>query len=82
MSILRKNNGTPRPVLQGAIGLGFFMVGSIVGGYLVGSYLDSRFGTTPWLMLVLVFMGIASGFLEFYRVVKRIQEEEEKTRKP
>ena len=82
MGILGKSNGTPRPSLQRAIGLGFFMVGSIVGGYLVGSYLDSRFGTGPWLMLTLVFMGIASGFMEFHRVVKRIQEEEEESKKP
>lgn len=82
MGILGKSNGTPRPVLHRALGLGFFMVGSIVGGYLVGSYLDSRFDTSPWLMLALVFMGIASGFLEFYRVAKKIQEEEEKIRRP
>ena len=81
LGILGGTNGTPRPALQRAIGLGFFMVGSIVGGYLVGSYLDSRFGTAPWLMLVLLFMGIISGFLEFYRVTKKIQEESNKAEK-
>lgn len=54
------------------------MVGSIVGGYFVGSYLDSRLGTAPWLMLTLLLMGIIAGFLEFYTVVKKIQEEEDK----
>ena len=53
----------------------------MVGGYLVGSYLDSRFGTAPRLMLIFLFLGIASGFLEFYRVAKKLQEEEEKVRK-
>lgn len=81
LGIFGRNDGTPRPVLQRAMGLGFFMVGSVVGGYLVGSYLDSRFGTTPWLMLTFLFLGIASGFLEFYKVAKKLQEEEEKARK-
>ncbi|MFN3467651.1 MAG: AtpZ/AtpI family protein [Candidatus Brocadiales bacterium] len=81
LGILGRTNDTPRPALQRALGLGFFMVGSIVGGYLVGSYLDSRFGTAPWLMLVLLFMGIISGFLEFYRVAKKIQEEDRAKRR-
>lgn len=81
LGIFGRNDSTPRSVLQRATGLGFFMVGSVVGGYLVGSYLDSRFGTTPRLMLIFLFLGIASGFLEFYRVAKKLQEEEEKARK-
>jgi F0F1-type ATP synthase assembly protein I len=55
-----------------AISLGFFMVGSIVGCYFVGSYLDSRFGTTPKLMITFVMLGIAAGFVEFYRVSKKL----------
>lgn len=81
LGIFGRNDGTPRPTLQRAMGLGFFMVGSVVGGYLVGNYLDSRFGTAPRLMLTFLFLGIASGFLEFYRVAKKLQEEEEKARK-
>lgn len=56
-------------------GLGFFMVGSIVGGYLVGSYLDSRLGTSPYLLLVFLLLGIAGGFLEFYRTVRNLMSE-------
>ncbi|HCN20538.1 MAG TPA: hypothetical protein DIS73_09750 [Planctomycetia bacterium] len=48
------------------------MVGSIVGCYFVGSYLDSRFGTTPKLMITFVMLGIAAGFVEFYRVLKKL----------
>lgn len=55
-----------------AISLGFFMVGAIVGCYFAGSYLDSRFGTAPKLMIIFVLMGIAAGFMEFYRVLKKL----------
>lgn len=55
-----------------AISLGFFMVGAIVGCYFVGSYLDSRFGTSPKLMIAFVLMGIAAGFVEFFRVLKKL----------
>ncbi|MEE9488708.1 MAG: AtpZ/AtpI family protein [Candidatus Brocadiales bacterium] len=58
-----------------AVGLGFFMVGSIVGCFFIGDYLDSRFGTTPKLMLVFVLLGIAAGFMEFYRVLKRLSDD-------
>ncbi|MCP4364838.1 MAG: AtpZ/AtpI family protein [Planctomycetes bacterium] len=51
------------------------MVGSIVGCFFIGDYLDSRFGTTPKLMLVFVLLGIAAGFMEFYRVLKRLSDD-------
>lgn len=73
------NKGKTFYALGRAMSLGFFMVGSIVGGYLVGSYLDSRFGTAPKLMLVFSLMGIAVGFMEFYRVIKNIMAENKKS---
>lgn len=34
---------------------------------LAGVWLDKRFGTSPWLMIVGVFGGAALGFWEMYR---------------
>lgn len=72
------NKGKTFYVLGRAMSLAFFMVGATVGGYLVGSYLDSRFGTAPKLMLVFSLMGIAAGFLEFYKVIKNLTAENKK----
>lgn len=42
-----------------------------VVGWFIGSLLDSYFGTAPYLMLLLIALGIAAGFREFYRIIKR-----------
>jgi ATP synthase protein I len=56
-------------------GIGFIMAGSIMGGYFLGSYLDSRFGTAPWLLITFLLMSIAAGFLEVYNILKKAMKE-------
>ena len=36
---------------------------------LLGRWLDTRLGTSPWLLLVCVFVGAAAGFYSIYRRV-------------
>ena len=36
---------------------------------LLGQWLDRRFGTSPWLLLLLVFIGAAAGLYSVYRRV-------------
>ena len=36
---------------------------------LLGWWLDQRLGTSPWLLIVLVFVGAAAGFYSVYRRV-------------
>lgn len=71
------------------IALGYSAVGlelaiGIAGGYLAGRWLDSRFDTKPYLMLLLVLMGTAAGFLSLLRTTRRItrnlEREEENER--
>lgn len=57
--------------------LGVFMtipfvlaVPPIVGMYL-GKWLDKQFGTDPIFMFVFLIFGVAAGFREFYRIIKR-----------
>jgi ATP synthase protein I len=33
----------------------------------IGKWLDSRLGTSPWLLMIGVFVGAAAGFYSFYR---------------
>lgn len=56
---------------------GLVLVISTILGYEAGSWLDGRFGTSPWLMLVLTLMGITAGFIELFRLVLQILKDEE-----
>ncbi|QIG79235.1 AtpZ/AtpI family protein [Stakelama tenebrarum] len=44
------------------------LIGGMVGGALIGWVLDRFLGTSPWLLLVLLFLGIASAFRNIIRI--------------
>ncbi|HEX3676749.1 MAG TPA: AtpZ/AtpI family protein [Sphingomicrobium sp.] len=44
------------------------LIGGPVGGAIVGWLLDRWLGTAPWLMLVLMFVGFAGGFINVIRI--------------
>ena len=48
--------------------LGIEMGLAIVFGILVGRWLDGKFGTTPWLLLLCLGFGIAAAFNAILRV--------------
>jgi F0F1-type ATP synthase assembly protein I len=58
----------------GSIGIFFGVAISI--GYFAGHWLDQRWHTAPWLSLVGVLFGVASGFVELYRVGKSALKDE------
>lgn len=51
---------------------------SIFIGLGIGYWLDKRFDTTPTLSLVFLVLGVAAGFLNYYRFVVKQQREDEK----
>jgi len=55
-----------------AIRMAAEMVAALVLGAIVGSLLDSWLGTQPWLLIVFLFIGIASGTLNAYRAARRL----------
>lgn len=61
--------------------IGFQVAFSIFIGLGIGVWLDSRFGTFPWLALLFMVFGIAAGFLNYYRFVVKQQKEDEKDSK-
>lgn len=60
-----------------ALSAGLVLVISTVIGLLFGRWLDQKFGTEPWLMLVFTVLGIVAGFVEMFRMLlQAIQEGE------
>ncbi len=53
------------------LAVGTVLVACIVLGYFLGSYLDRRLGTSPWMVVVGVLLGTAAGFLQLFRTVSR-----------
>ena len=43
-------------------------------GIFIGRLLDNWLGTTPWLLLLFVFLGIGSSFKLIYDLAKRVYE--------
>jgi ATP synthase protein I len=62
-------------------GIGAVMAASILGGYFVGRYLDSKFGTAPWLLITSLLLTMIAGFLEVYKIVKKVTKETTKNDK-
>ena len=55
--------------------IGFALVVATVIGLVVGYWLDRWLGTAPWLMLIGLGFGIAAGFVNLFRSVKRAERE-------
>ena len=53
------------------LAVGTVLVVCIVLGYFLGSYLDRKLGTSPWLVVAGVTLGTAAGFVELFRTVSR-----------
>jgi ATP synthase protein I len=47
-----------------------YLIGGPLGGALIGWGLDSLFGTKPWLMLLMLFLGFGVGIKNILRISK------------
>lgn len=54
--------------IYGAVG--FQLAAMVVGGLLLGHWLDGKFGTDPWLTLAGLVIGSIGGFYNFIRIAK------------
>jgi ATP synthase protein I len=60
--------------------VGITLVAATVIGFYAGYTLDRFFGTSPWLMLVFLVLGIAAGFKNLFDQVKKIQDFDDSTK--
>lgn len=56
--------------------LGLMLPSSIAIGLFFGYFLDRRLGTSPWLLLVFLILGIASGLLSLFRALRKYLKED------
>lgn len=55
---------------------GITFVVATAGGVLLGYFLDRWLGISPWLTLIGLGLGIATGFREFFRSIKAAERQE------
>lgn len=60
------------------IGIGFtipmMLAASVIVGCLIGYYLDQWLGTSPWLFLLFLALGITAGIRETMLLIRKINE--------
>lgn len=54
------------------IQMGFTMVATILLSLVVGLWLDERFGTSPWGVLVAMVVGATAGSIAIYRLISGV----------
>ena len=51
--------------------IGFQVIIATAIGYFIGAFLDNKFNTNPWLMIICLGLGMTAGFIQVYRIGKR-----------
>ena len=59
-------------------GIGFVMAASLAGGYFGGRYLDTKFGTEPWLLIASLLLCLTVGIVEICNMLKKAMKELER----
>ncbi|MHC4307566.1 MAG: AtpZ/AtpI family protein [Planctomycetota bacterium] len=59
-------------------GIGFVMAACLAGGYFGGRYLDSKFGTEPWLLIASLLLCLTAGIVEICNMLKKAMKELER----
>jgi ATP synthase protein I len=57
--------------------IGISMVASSIIGLFIGYYLDKWLGTSPWMTLIWLGIGIASGFRNIFILTRRALREQD-----
>jgi ATP synthase protein I len=58
--------------------LGLQLALSVLVFFFLGKWLDDKFGTSPWLMLTGVVVGVTGGLIKFIVTAMRIGREEDR----
>lgn len=56
--------------------VGFLMLTPIIGGVYIGNFLDDRFGTSPWILLSCIVLGVGTAFMSLYKFVMKVTKDQ------
>lgn len=45
------------------------LAAGVLVGYFSGNFLDKKLGTSPWLTILMLFLGVAAGFKSVYTIM-------------
>ena len=77
----RKDNQTPFLRRAGLyLGVAFELPGTIIGGLVVGYFLDDYLRTSPWFLVVITAVAFAGAFVRLVRWVKFFSRERDGNR--
>jgi ATP synthase protein I len=69
----KSSSKTPLHKIAELSSIGLRLPSSIAIGLFMGYYLDKLFGTQPWLLLIFLLLGIASGMISLLKGIKKYQ---------
>lgn len=49
----------------------FLLPSMLLGGYLIGSFADEKFGTDPWLTVLGLLLGGVGGFVQVFQILSK-----------
>ena len=58
--------------------LGFQLAAAVVVFTLIGAWLDSRWDTSPWLLLSGLLLGSVGGFVKFFKTIAQLERTQDK----
>lgn len=58
-----------------ATSIPFVMAGGPIVGFFIGRFLDIRFHTQPYLMLIFLIIGFAAGIRQTVNLIKQLKEQ-------
>ncbi len=62
--------------------LGLMLPSSIAVGLFLGYILDKLLGTRPWMLIVFLLLGVASGFFSLLRGLNRLTKDDRNDQHP
>ena len=66
----KKRNAGSFGDLSYVLSFGFTMAAAIIVAYLLGTWLDRKFGTEPWFLIGFLLWFIAAAFVKLFQVTK------------
>lgn len=73
--VVKKTDKKYWQALGSASVMGLHVVSGTVVGLVMGIYLDKWLHTKPWLTLLFLIFGIAAGFMNMFRELRKIDEQ-------